>query len=122
MAVLTVPGYAQRVSETREERLAQNEVVFRSINENIIGLATRLGGDVPYDFICECATRGCFERIALTIAEYEAVRAEGAHFLLAPGHEDIEVEQVVATHDEFIVVEKDGLAGLLAHAADPRGT
>jgi hypothetical protein len=77
------------MSESREERLAQNEIVFRTINENIVGLATRLGDDVPYDFICECATSGCFERLSLTIAEYEHIRMEGAQFLLAPGHEDI---------------------------------
>jgi hypothetical protein len=108
------------MSEAREQRLAHNEVIFRTINENIIGLATTLGRDVPYEFICECATSGCFERLQLTVDEYEQVRQDGAHFLLAPGHEDIEVEQVVTTHGDYVVVEKDGVAGLVAHAEDPR--
>ena len=39
---------------------------------------------------------------------------------LAAGHEDIEIEQVIAVRDEFVVVEKDGVAGLVADADDPR--
>jgi hypothetical protein len=108
------------MTEAREERLAQNEAVFRMINEKIIGLATKLGGDVPYEFICECATSGCFERLSLTVDQYERVRQDGSHFLLAPGHEDIEVELVIAVRKEYVVVEKDGVAGLVAHDEDPR--
>jgi hypothetical protein len=74
----------------------------------------------PNEFICECATSGCFERLSLTVEQYERVREDGAHFLLAPGHEDIEVEQVVAVLEGYVVVEKDGVAGLLAHTEDPR--
>jgi hypothetical protein len=109
------------VSEAREERLAHNEVVFRTVNEQIEGLALKLGDDVSYDFVCECATSGCFERINLGLAEYEAIRADGTRFVLRPGHEDIEVERVISVHDEYVVVEKDGVAGLVAEAANPRG-
>lgn len=101
------------MSEEREERLAKNEVLFRALNENIVGLAGKLGGKTPYEFICECATSGCFEQILLTLHEYEAVRSDGTHFLVKSGHEDLEVEQVVAVHDTYVVVEKDGAPGLL---------
>lgn len=97
-----------------------NEATFRVINENISNIASTLGGDEPFEFICECATTGCFERLTLTLKEYERVRADGAHFLLAAGHEDIEVEQVIAEGEEFNVVEKDGVAGLIAHEENPR--
>jgi hypothetical protein len=108
------------MGEAREERLAKNEALFRTLNENIVGIAGPLGGETPYEFVCECATTGCFERLMLTLAEYERVRGDGAHFILKPGHEDIEVEQVVAVHDEYDVVEKDGIAGVIAHQEDPR--
>ena len=108
------------MSEDREERLAKNEATFRILNENILSIAATLGGDEPFEFICECATSGCFERLSLTLKEYERVRSDGTHFLVAAGHEDIEVEQVIATRDEYVVVEKDGIAGLVAHEADPR--
>jgi hypothetical protein len=108
------------MSEDREERLAKNEATFRVLNENILSLASTLAGDEPFEFICECSTSGCFERLSLTLKEYERVRGDGAHFLLAAGHEDIEIEQVISVRDRYIVVEKDGVAGLIAHDADPR--
>jgi hypothetical protein len=109
------------VSEAREERLAKNEVVFRVLNENIQGIASTLGPGAPFEFICECATSGCFERLTLTLEEYESVRGDGTRFLLAVGHEDIEVEQVVEVCENYVVVEKDGVAGLVALDEDPRG-
>ena len=115
-----VAGTLGGVSEAREERLAKNETLFRTVNESIVGFAGTFGGETPYEFVCECATRDCFERLLLTLREYEAVRADGTHFLVKSGHEDIEVEQVVAVHEQYVVVEKDGVAGLVALEDDPR--
>ena len=108
------------MTEDQEERLAKNEALFRALNENIRGLASGLHGQEPFEFICECSTVGCFERLSLTLTEYERVRQDGTHFLLAEGHEDIEIEQVIARHDGYVVVEKDGVAGLVADDGDPR--
>jgi hypothetical protein len=47
-------------------------------------------------------------------------RALNENIVEAPGHEDIEIEQVVADRNAYVVVEKDGAAGLVAHAEDPR--
>lgn len=105
--------------EEREQRLANNEVVFRSVNEEIEQLALSLGGD-GYEFICECSKRGCFERVLLSRCEYEHVRAEGVRFFVVPGHENPEVELVVEAKQGYLVVEKDGHAGTVAEAADPR--
>jgi hypothetical protein len=109
------------VNEDREERLAKNESLFRAVNENISSLASGLGGHEPFEFVCECSTSGCIERLSLTLEEYQRIRQNGTHFLLADGHEDIEIEQVIAERDGYVVVEKDGLAGLVAEADDPRG-
>jgi hypothetical protein len=108
------------VDEDRQERLAKNESLFRTLNENIGGIASGLGGTEPFEFICECSTSGCFERLSLTLPEYERVRQDGTHFLLADGHQDIEIEQVIASYDQYVVVEKDGVAGLIAEDDDPR--
>ena len=108
------------MNEDRQERLARNESLFRELNENISDVASTLGGTAPFEFICECSTSGCFERLSLTLSEYERVRQDGTHFLLADGHEDIEIEQVVHDHGAYVVVEKDGVAGLLAADDDPR--
>jgi hypothetical protein len=108
------------VDEDRQERLAKNESLFRELNENIGALATKLGGTEPFEFICECSTSGCFERLWLTLPEYEEVRQDGTHFLLAEGHEDIEIEQVVSHQENFVIVEKDGVAGVVAEDDNPR--
>jgi hypothetical protein len=104
----------------REERLAENETIFRLVNERIAEMERHLGDAVRHEFICECSTTNCFERIAMTLVEYEAIRADGSHFFVLGGHEDIEIEQVIVVHDSFVVVQKDGAAGILAVDEDPR--
>jgi hypothetical protein len=107
-------------ADAREERLAKNEVLFRSVNERIEQQAIRFGGLDAYEFICECATRECIDRVALTLREYEHVRAEGTRFVVVPGHANVEVELVVEQAPGYHVVEKDGAAGVLAELTDPR--
>lgn len=107
-------------NEGREERLAQNEVVFRTVNEAIEQKAIELGGLDEYEFICECSSTACFDRISLTLREYEHVRSEGARFFVTPGHENVEIELVVGSQPTFSIVEKDGAAGTVAEFADPR--
>jgi hypothetical protein len=102
------------------ERRAKNEVAFRTVNETIDQQAAKSGGLDEYEFICECATTGCLERVALTLAQYAAVRQDGKRFLVVPGHEDIQVELVVESHPTYLVVEKGGAAGEVAEASDPR--
>ena len=111
---------AQPAEEAREERLAQNEVLFRSVNEAIEQQALESGGLDDYQFICECARSSCFDRISLTLEQYEHIRAEGTRFFVAPGHEDLAVELVVEANPTFVIVEKDGHAGVVADDADPR--
>ena len=77
-------------------------------------------GLTAYEFICECASSACAERIELTRRQYEHVRAEGNRFVLVPGHEQREVEVVIERQPTYLVVEKDGLAGVVAEEADPR--
>ena len=108
------------MSGVSEERAAGIESVFRTINENIIRVATKLGGRDSYQFICECSRIGCIERIGLTVTEYHRVRQDGTHFILAPGHEDIEVEDVIAHRQRFVVVQKQGAAGVVADEEDPQ--
>jgi hypothetical protein len=116
-----MPDAPQPPDEAREERLAQNEILFRSVNEAIEQQALGFGGLDEYEFICECARTSCFERIALTLEVYERVRSEGTRFFVIPGHQNIEVELVIETAPAFVIVEKDGHAGVVADLADPRG-
>jgi hypothetical protein len=104
---------------SRARRLARNEDFFREANELLREEADRQGRTAS-QIICECSTVGCLERIAVTRAEYEQARAEGAWFLVVPGHEDLSIEVVVQRNERFCVVEKRGPAGAQARADDPR--
>jgi hypothetical protein len=101
-----------------QARLAQNEVIFRELNERIEAGAWNETG--PLAFMCECAALGCNVLVELTVAEYERIRASSVHFLLAPGHEIPAIEHVVKETPEYVVVEKVGVAGAVAAANDPR--
>jgi hypothetical protein len=92
------------------ERAARNEEVFRSVNERIEEGAELHGRDVALPFHCECGRASCFETIDLMPDAYERVSAHGYRFIVLPGHEEPEIERVVETHDEWLVVEKVGEA------------
>lgn len=115
-----ITGEPHTTSDAREERLARNEVIFRTVNEAIEQKALELGGPDDYHFICECSAADCFDRIALSLQEYEQVRAEGTRFLVSPGHENVAVELVVDRRPSYVIVEKDGAAGIVASDHDPR--
>ena len=102
-----------------EERLAKNEAFFRQVNERISDV-TEGRRDDRYEFLCECSDPACTDRIELTRAEYEAVRADPRRFVLAQGHVSPEVEQVVERDETHVVVQKGGLAGRIAERLDPR--
>jgi hypothetical protein len=107
-------------SDSRKKRFAENEVAFRELNETIEQIADAFGAKATYDFICECGRGECFERIKLTPAEYEQVREDGRRFILVPGHEDVALERLVEQRPGLVVVEKIGVAALIADLQDPR--
>jgi hypothetical protein len=113
------PEYESK--QARGRRLAKNELLFRELNENIEAAAVGFGrNEDVYEFVCECATTWCLEHIKLRIAEYERARGDGTHFIIAPGHENAEIEHVVETHQNFSIVAKIGIAAAIAESADPR--
>src|SRR4051794_41236318 len=72
--------------DERRSRQAKNEILFRSINERIETLSEEVAGregERGYDFVCECHDTSCIAPVALTFAEYEAVRESGRQFVVA---------------------------------------
>lgn len=110
----------------RERRQAKNEGLFRSVNERIEDLAQTTfssnDGAAAYDFVCECADKSCTERVALTVREYETVRASGHRFIVAasPAHVDTSIENVVDISSRYWIVEKIDAAAEQAERDDPR--
>ena len=106
----------------REDRIARNEALFRSVNERVRELATVRGSNEPQSvaFVCECGSAGCTATVELTIAEYEHVRADPTHFVVVSGHESPEVERVVERHERYDVVRKHEGEAQIAIDTDPR--
>jgi hypothetical protein len=106
--------------DARDQRMAQNEALFREVNERIEAAAHQLGPHVPYEFLCECANADCTFRIALAIETYESVRSDATQFVVLPLHYTPEVEDLVVKEDTYWVVTKTGEAGEYVEQLDPR--
>ncbi len=99
----------------REERLARNEAMFRVINERLESrIQTFTDGEAALTILCECADADCTDRIRLSPDTYAAVREDGRQFIVRPGHECLDIEEVVEGNDEYEVVRKRGVAGQVA--------
>jgi transcription initiation factor TFIID subunit TAF12 len=88
-----------------EVKRAQTESLFRDVNERIAEHADQFDADHT-EFVCECADPNCTHRLEATLEEYEDVRADGATFILTPGHADADIERVLEDRGRFQIVEK----------------
>jgi hypothetical protein len=108
------------MDEGLQGRVAGNEELFREVNEAIERGRWPGEEDSPAAFRCECARLDCNKLVSLTPREYERVRATPRRFVVVPGHEVKDLEKVVETGGDYVVVEKLDEAGHLAEASDPR--
>ena len=108
--------------DDRQRRIGENEVIFREVNERVreTNETFDIGTGIA-EFVCECGTASCVERIRLSLAEYEGVRADPTTFLVRPGHVIPDVEVVVGSGEGYEVVQKNrGEAERLALETAPR--
>ena len=107
---------------TRDERVARNEAMYRSVNREIEYTAQQLGdgADDEIEIICECGRPGCDATLRITIAEYDDVHRQRDRFAVVPGHENGSLEGVVKRADGYLVVDKYGAAEKIAEAEERR--
>jgi hypothetical protein len=110
--------------EQRRARIAANEALYRSVNEQLEALnqvLTSVADDGSIVIICECGDVQCAEQIEVTVDTYELVRADPTLFIIVPGHEIDDVEDIVAHHESFdIVCKHKGEGARVARVTDPR--
>ena len=110
--------------DERTRRIGQNEALFREVNERVKDLNETF--ELVLDersIVCECGNETCIEQISISPKDYEAVRADPAQFVVVPGHETPDLEEVVAERNGYAIVRK--LAGVpeeIAERLDPRGS
>ena len=97
------------MDDDRLRRAEQNEQVFQEHNERraLIEAGGSASGLIP--LICECDDPGCFRPLLIALDEYAAAVEPYNHFVVVPGHENLEVEAVVESFPSYLVVEKPDL-------------
>jgi hypothetical protein len=111
------------VMARRDERIAENEALFRLVNERVADIVAEIS-DVAssLDVFCECGDGGCMEKMTVPRSAYESVRSNSRRFIVATDHVAPEIEIVVEERDSFQVVEKVAAeAAEVAEETDPRG-
>ncbi|MBW3538282.1 hypothetical protein KY386_02190 [Candidatus Parcubacteria bacterium] len=97
-------------NRSRQSR-ANNEKLFKSLNQQVETVTEPLfkaeeRRSVPVEFYCECSNRECVERVSLPIDEYRAVHRDPNCFLVKPGHDQRDIENVVQQTPRYWVVRK----------------
>jgi hypothetical protein len=107
----------------RERRAARNQLLFREVNERIASLADRalLPEIAPIEVTCECVDMSCTSTIQISLHEFAEIDRATNRFLVVPGHELPDVEDVVERRDRFLIVSKRGAgADLVERSASLR--
>jgi hypothetical protein len=91
----------------RAERIAQTEMFFRAVNEEIASM----DGDT---FLCECGNPACMAAIRLSRASLAQLHNEANTFVVLKGHELPDVETVIDQADGYLIVRKDALPAIKA--------
>jgi transcription initiation factor TFIID subunit TAF12 len=107
-----------------ERRLAENEAIFRQLNEQVNAgfdetnklaqednqpefVVTPHHDDSPIQFFCECADENCTDRITVTLIKYQEIHKNRNDFMVVPGHEVTSVEKILLEQPDYSVVEKN---------------
>jgi hypothetical protein len=104
----------------REERFARNEAIFRSGNERMAEWEERHREEEVEEYLCECADTECRKKVPLAKGDYERVRSDSMHFVVAPGHEIPDVETVIEKHETWLMIRKNPDVRPVVEATDPR--
>jgi hypothetical protein len=100
------------------ERLARNQALFREVNERLLELADGFQ-DGSMEFVCECSNEDCTKTVTMNHDEYESVRAHSTFFVIASGHEILQVEKIIDRRNGWTIVQKV-TASDYAVETDPR--
>ena len=109
------------------ERNAETQNLYREVNERVAEVNSQFAGVPPgmsaelIELFCECGQQEpCDERVNVSAATYERVRADPTTFILLPGHGSTMVENVIEEGEGFLIARNFGRAAEIARAADPR--
>jgi hypothetical protein len=79
--------------------------LFRDVNERISTVADRSLAESKIGFVCECFDSSCVQKVYLALMEYESLRVQPDHFVIAPGHTAAPFQQLIEANDRFALVQ-----------------
>lgn len=68
--------------------------------------ATKLDGEVPLSFYCECSDENCVGRIDVLPSVYDKIHQDDSTFMIMPGHEVRDAETVISYEPEYSIAKK----------------
>jgi hypothetical protein len=111
------------VPSARQVQAAQNQRLFRILNDNLRLLPRESAGPYVDASVCECADSTCTDPIAIDPQAYGRLREHARQFAVAADHVFLDVEHVVAWEEGYWIVEKPASAVAAAdHDALPADT
>ena len=110
------------MADERTARVGHNEALYRQVNERVEDLNEAFGSITgEFAIVCECGSLHCMEQITVSREVYERTRENPIRFILRPGHEAQDVEGVVDSDGDYVIVEKEPpTARRIAEETDPR--
>jgi hypothetical protein len=107
--------------DRRTKQIARNESAFRALNESLEATIHSDRADSDFaGFVCECGDPNCDTTVRVTLPTYESVRRDSMLFLVVPGHDAPDVEEVVADGDGYVVVRKHEDVRAIVEGTDRR--
>lgn len=109
---------------TNESKIAREVLVRRTNDQTIyaadIMLYGRVDGSFPLRIHCECANPNCTELVEVKKHKVSLVHQVSSDFIVAPGHNDGSVENIVERSKHYLVVRKHDAttAGQIQKVAD----
>lgn len=104
------PAQPATLGRVDAEQVAQAQLLYRDVNERIHSVGTEvfnLPPDEPLSVVCECLDFSCIERMQIPIHELQRARSSPTQFIVVPGHEVGEFEEVLERHARFFIVAKN---------------
>jgi hypothetical protein len=124
VARLAFGAMGEHAFGTDIKRNADNQNRYRDVNERVMETNARFELDGErhrtVEVLCECGSAGCADRVEVTRAIYERLRADPETFVLTPGHEEGLVETVIERTPDYVIARNVGEAARIAVNGNPR--
>jgi hypothetical protein len=92
--------------ETSQETILNMRELFRYANRKILELDLPLTAEC--ELLCECASPSCLDVLRIEPEAYEAVCFEPLEFVVLPGHDDPDADEVVKITPRYLVIRRAG--------------